>query len=472
MEDYSQYLKLINNCDPEDPLISSTRLGERLAQIPLLSVDPVELSNLQALNLRQLVPTENGLARDYRGLAELMGFSPVEVETRFKRSYNPIRSLIDASVNRDLNIKSNLETPSVNTLLKMLEKIERFDVIDDLLPSLVKLAQNCSSIEIMKADRLRLERRLLEDPTSGNFDKLTIGDTNQNSAILYDAFICFAPDDFKYAEELICFLEERNKRVAIAEDLLPGRFEHDALMRLIESRCRKVIVLLTPNFLSSRECEFRSKFASELAIRSGSHNIIPVICEHCEDSLLPSMIKVLSKIDMTNINYRRWSLNKLICALEVDSRNQLEPRLYSAYNGNSDNKSNVGRALKHPEFDSAKNYPLKPLEDQHSDISREVEPVVELMLSQSSSFTTDLIGSSDSSQSRINLSPTLPPSSSLTSTSPRTSSWFRNVKECTKRLVNGISLTSENNSSNSQAKLLLNSTDLSDEITQTTSLQD
>lgn len=82
MEDYSQYLELINNCDPEDPLISSTKLGARLAQIPLHSVDPAEFSNLQALNLRQLVPTENGLARDYRGLAELMGFSPVEVETR------------------------------------------------------------------------------------------------------------------------------------------------------------------------------------------------------------------------------------------------------------------------------------------------------------------------------------------------------------------------------------------------------
>lgn len=348
MEDFTQFLKLINNCDPGDPLLSATKLGECLNYIPLHYLTPAELSSLtQALNMEQLIPTEDGLARDYRGLAELMGFSSAEIETRFKRAYNPTKSLIDAytsanfdslnSVRNDNNIESSMSSRrqpvTVNDLLKFIERIERFDVIDDFMPTLIDLATRYkpngefSFTKQQQQHQLALVARNAQQYSSSessdssepnilvnNFTRLTVDDT-QYDMILYDAFVCFAPEDFHYAQELVALMEKHGKRLAVADDLLPGQFEFDALAQLIDSRCKKVIIILTPNFTRSRECEFQTKYASEIAIKAGYPKIIPVLYEACDDQMLPPMIRVISKIDMTNRS-NTWQLNKLLRSLD------------------------------------------------------------------------------------------------------------------------------------------------------------
>lgn len=345
MENFHQYLKLVNNCDPSDPLLSETSLGKELKNIPLISVNRSDLNHLtQVLNLEQLIPTEAGLARDYRGLAERMGFSSVEIENCIKRSYNPTRSLIDAFIKGNKNV-------TLNDLLKLIEDIERFDVIDDIMPTLIKLAT--TKVDSIKHDDEQLDGALVPNTTNTkplamtsinndttnqlkNFNRLTIDDLQHSDVIIYDAFICFAPEDMEYARELIDFLEANDKTVAIADDLLPGNFEHDALVKLIDNRCRKVIIILTPNFSRSKECEFQQKFASEINIKAESPKIIPVLYEFCEDSMIPSMIKVLSKIDMTNQAFREWQLHKLIRSLSGEFNN--ETKLLISNNRNSFSK--------------------------------------------------------------------------------------------------------------------------------------
>lgn len=348
-EDYTGYLKLINNCSEQDPLLSTTKLGDNLNNILLDSINLIELNkSTHALNVEQLIRTKNGLARDYRGLAELMGFSSEEIITRFGKSYNPTKSIVDSFINRNLDEKGNCYI-TLNNLIKLIEKLERFDVIDDLLPLLVNLASNRynnNQGQLLIGNGQRISNNNKAQDLVSDVDRLTIDDTSQVTT-LYDAFMCYAPNDIQYAQELISLLEERNAKIATADDLLPGHFEHDALMKLIEKRCKKVITILTPNFLQSEECLFLTKFAGESAIRDGCLKIIPVLYETCEHSKLPSIVKVMSKIDMTDRGSQRWQMKRLINSLGLNFVNYSNDNSMTLNNHNSDINRQQSLALTH-----------------------------------------------------------------------------------------------------------------------------
>lgn len=455
MEDLTNYLKLINNCDPNDPLLSSTYLGECLSRIPIDCVNPLALKDQTlALNLEQLIPTDGGLARDYRGLGELLGFSRVEVETRFKNSSNPTRSMIDAFINKNINNDRNCRF-SLNDLLKLLEKIERFDVIDDLLPRLVELASS-----VTKSTRYQLQpdftdnRCVVPKIESGtkqdlvrDKDRLTINDTVL-ATMQYDAFICFAPEDYHYAKELVDSLEDNGKSIATADDLLPGHFEHDALIRLIDSRCRKVIVVLTPNFSRSKECEFQTKFASEIGIRSDCPKIIPVMYEACDDSALPLMIQAMTKIDMTSRggNNRSWQLRRLIRSLDQGSQinNLQEARIpVKSSSSNVENSTNSPPAITY-------------LNHSQASFANSHEPIVDLLQSESSTSFND--GSQNTLSSGIgrSLSP-------VSYSSSHSNKLIKSIQSNLRKFILGSSSADRDSSSpstSSQAMLL--TTTLSD----------
>lgn len=330
MGDFKEYLKYINNCDKGQPLISETGLGYHLEMIPLDRVQQNHFTRLyQDLNREQLITTKQGIARDYRGLAELMGFSTLDIEAHFKKSINPTKSAIEAYMYKKHDNRGKNKPVTLNDLIKMIERIERYDVVDDFIPGLVKIAaQYSSSNSFDEGYRLieqpRLPIAVPQDTLVSNTRLLTIDDTRQPSGACYDAFVCYAPEDQEHAESLISFLEQRGKTLATASDLLPGNFEHDSLVQLIDTRCRKVIIILTHNFLRSKECEFQTKFASEIGIKAGSPKIIPVLCESCNDALLPPLIRVISKIDLANTQSRTWQLNKLLGSLTPIAENQAD----------------------------------------------------------------------------------------------------------------------------------------------------
>lgn len=317
MMDFTGYLDKVNNCNGNDPLLSDTNLGQYLKKISLeCLIDRFDKLYID-LDVEQLIRTDQGLARDYRGLGELMKFDPNEIETRFKKTLKPTKCLVQAYMNKYIYEKKI----SAYEFLIMLEKLERFDVIDDLIPTLVEVAQNDLNFKI-KIDEIGLSDSEVSSRLSNNLpsEKLTIDDYD-GFRVLYDAFICFAKDDFPYAMELIQLLENCGKRVATAEDLLPGHFENDAIVKLINERCRKVLTILTPNFLLSKECEIQAKFASEMAIKSHTQTpkVIPIIYEPCDDERMPYMLRTVSKIDMTKKALQQWQLKKILSCLDEDS---------------------------------------------------------------------------------------------------------------------------------------------------------
>lgn len=313
--EYSHYMMFRNNCDPDDPLPSETPFGSYLKEIYLDRIKPYVLKDLfDSLNVEQLVPNEHGLARDYRGLAELMGYKQNELESHFKKSKNPAMLLIE-----EFTVKNRSSNrPTVNDLLKMLEKLERFDLIDDCIPTLIELIR-AHGRDIEKFVDPGINKHTIKNNggplLTEAVDQLTIDD-DEDSAAIYDAFICYAPEDIGHAISLISILTANGLSVTTSDKLLPGLFEFDAMAKVIDSRCRKVIIILTSNFPHSRECEFQAKFASELGIQADRPKIIPVIFERCDFNQLPHIIKISSKIDLSNPHVSTWQLHRLILSLK------------------------------------------------------------------------------------------------------------------------------------------------------------
>ena len=88
----------------------------------------------KCLNAIQIIPSESGLPRDYRGIADLFGLDNPIVST-IERSEDPIKVILE-NVEKELklNRSTGVKVPySISDLIQHLEYIERFDVIDDCL---------------------------------------------------------------------------------------------------------------------------------------------------------------------------------------------------------------------------------------------------------------------------------------------------------------------------------------------------
>lgn len=105
-----------------------------LSEVPIRALSMCSRHQLsQYLNAEQLITTSDGLSRDYRGLAQLMGFT-YAVVNNILRTNDPFNSLLQMFQNRS--------EANVKYLLEMIEKIGRFDVIDDLTPMLLTDAKH------------------------------------------------------------------------------------------------------------------------------------------------------------------------------------------------------------------------------------------------------------------------------------------------------------------------------------------
>lgn len=126
-----------NERDYQEPLPSKSQLGLQLNDVPLRALNTSAMIQLtDGLNVEQLITTDKGFARDYRGLSEQMGFSYVELEN-FRRNINPTKVMLDTFISRR-------PQSSINDLIQFLEKIERYDIIDDLSPHLQNILNRAS----------------------------------------------------------------------------------------------------------------------------------------------------------------------------------------------------------------------------------------------------------------------------------------------------------------------------------------
>lgn len=146
------------------------------------------------------------------------------------------------------------------------------------------------------------------------------------STIWYDAYVCYADSDIDFVKKLSDYLEspQIGYRLFIRDrDLLGGNWVYESFAQLIESQCRRVIIVLSPDFLQCADCKFQSQYAAGLAIEKRSRMLIPIIYRSCPE--LPSMVRMLSKIDMSgSINsVPKWTLDRLVKSIQDDDQRML-----------------------------------------------------------------------------------------------------------------------------------------------------
>lgn len=172
------------------------------------------------------------------------------------------------------------ENATVPNLLKHMETLNRFDIIDDTADLIGRRATYLhfsSHIFCFVAEDIKFykgQKKSETKPLDLQNDKLilTIDDvTNVEKGLPlqnYDAFVLFDDDDIVVATELIEKLEKEYKlKLCVTErDLVGGSLEFDAATRLITERCNRLIVIISPAFLESQANKFFLKFAQALGI--------------------------------------------------------------------------------------------------------------------------------------------------------------------------------------------------------------
>lgn len=268
----------------------------------------------QFLNAEQVVMTAKGLARDYRGVAELMGFSYSEVRNH-QRSADPTRSLLEAYLE---TAGHGGKGPTFANLASMLVEIGRFDVIDDMTDYLNADAAKYKSNP--EAYNNKTPARPLLGQESHH---LTIDDVlNPNQVTLYDAYVCYADADYDFVVTLAQFLE--SERVGLKlfvrdRDSLSGTLEFDTFTQLIETRCNRMLLILSPAFIESEEHQMQTRYANSIAVEMRQRKLVPLIYKQCQN--LPTVVRLLTKIDFTH-GKPAWIWTRLVDSIKAPAAKQ------------------------------------------------------------------------------------------------------------------------------------------------------
>ncbi|MBI5383164.1 MAG: TIR domain-containing protein [Verrucomicrobia bacterium] len=137
----------------------------------------------------------------------------------------------------------------------------------------------------------------------------------------FDVFISYSSKDKAWVRgELLKRLEEAGlKAIIYFRDFTPGaasikEMEHGVV------KCRKTLLVLTPNYLESEWCEIEFRMAQTLDPANRDHRIVPLLRTECEK---PLSIAALTHIDFTDGADHDLAWRQLLTAL--DKRPEPEP---------------------------------------------------------------------------------------------------------------------------------------------------
>ncbi|KAK2581227.1 hypothetical protein KPH14_008023 [Odynerus spinipes] len=247
------------------------------------------------LNPTKYIPCENGLPRDWRGLAHLSDLEG-EIMPMLSSHPDPTMFILQTLEKRG---KQNL-----TSLQDMLSMLDRWDIIDD--------AQDFIEEDAVKYLEHLQNSQTTTDAIEDNVDAkvLTVDDLYRTRQGLenqrYDAFVLYANEDMDFANEMIDKLEKYNIKLCIKDrDLIGGiTFEHEAVMTLISERCNRLIVIVSPDFIKSSANKFFLNYAQAVSIDKRQRKIIPCLYKKCA---LPPQLSYMFILDYTRVGlYDFW----------------------------------------------------------------------------------------------------------------------------------------------------------------------
>ncbi|XP_006560503.2 myeloid differentiation primary response protein MyD88-A isoform X2 [Apis mellifera] len=292
-----------------------------LSTIPLvaLSIESTQVVS-SLLNSPKVIPCENKLPRDWRGLAHLCELGG-ELMPLLISHPDPTAYILTYWKKKQKNI-------TIKDFQNLLEKIDRWDILDDTLKLFEQLQKSQTSAEKIENDTE------IEILTIDDFYRKEQGLSEQN----YDAFILYADEDIKFANEMVDKLEkEYNLKLCLKDQLLGGiTFEHEAVMKLISDRCNRLIVIISPNFLKSPANKFFLNYAQALGIGTQQRKIIPCLYERCR---LPPQLQFMVILDYNKlVSYNFWG--KLRDSIQVSNKIKENLNIFPIKNDSNLNMNN------------------------------------------------------------------------------------------------------------------------------------
>lgn len=269
-----------------------------LSTVPLVALSKEARQAISTLlNPPRVIPSESGLPRDWRGLAHLSNLSG-ELMPLLTSHPDPSDYILTIWQQRQ-------KTITVHDFQTILEKIDRWDILDDTVALFEKdaekyfeLAKRCeTSAEVLQNE---IDSKVL---TVDDLHRLKQGLENQ----YYDAFLLYADEDVNFASEMVEKLENQYElKLCIKDrDLIGGiTFEHEAVMTLISERCNRLIVIVSSNFLKSPANKFFLNYAQALGIDKRQRKVIPCLYGKCQ---LPPQLNYMFVLDYNRVGlYDFW----------------------------------------------------------------------------------------------------------------------------------------------------------------------
>ncbi|CAG2247957.1 MYD88 [Mytilus edulis] len=293
----------------------SLNLDSRLTSIPLDALRRSSRSKI-ALYLddqSDIIDEECGYVTDWNGLAELIGFTALEMR-KFGRQKSPTQDLlVDWEITPALN-------PTLGNLWKYLIELGRLDVLQDCRSFVIKDAENyILTKERLANDYLPVQENQVSQSSAPDHyvdetRMLVTGDID-GSITLFDAFVCYNADstgkDIVFVKDMIKKLEKEYdlKLCVPGRDDLPGGSRYVTDAKLIESRCKRMIIVLSHEYLHSSACDFQVKFAHALAPGARSKKLIPVLIEPSVP--IPQILRHVTLCDYTKNDLMEWFWDRL-----------------------------------------------------------------------------------------------------------------------------------------------------------------
>ncbi|XP_024888101.1 myeloid differentiation primary response protein MyD88 isoform X2 [Temnothorax curvispinosus] len=305
------------------------------------------------LNPMKVLPSDNGLPRDWRGLAHLLELSMDVVSLLTSHS--------DPTMHMFTMLDKNKKDITMKNFQAIMEQMDRWDIIDD-------------TEALFQSDAERyLEHRQRAQVSADPIDEcdeeiLTLGDIHRSRQGLktqyYDAFLLYVEEDNDFAKEMVEKLETQfNLKLCLKDrDLVAGvQFEHDAVMKLISDRCNRLLVIVSPSFLKSSANKFFLNYTTALSIEKRQRKIIPCIYKSCE---LPVQLRYIYNLDYNHKGlYDFWgklrdsiqvpnsiarSLTKIGNREETQETTEVKKILFDKYSDIAHITEEANEALKYP----------------------------------------------------------------------------------------------------------------------------
>ncbi|KAM4533777.1 myeloid differentiation primary response protein MyD88 [Odontesthes bonariensis] len=282
------------------------------SDVDLWTIPLVALNVTVRKKLGLYLNPKHTVAADWMAVAETMGFTYLEIKN-YEAYKDPTKAVLE-------DWQARTADATVGKLVSILAQVERKDVVEDLRESIDEdVRKYCESLKKKAEPPLQVHEVDSCAPRTLERFGMTTEDDPEGAPEMFDAFICYCMSDFEFVHEMIRELEQTDHRLKLCvfdRDVLPGACVWTITSELIEKRCKRMVVVISDEYLDSDACDFQTKFALSLCPGARSKRLIPVVYKTMKKPF-PSILRFLTVCDYTRPCTQAWFWVRLAKALSL-----------------------------------------------------------------------------------------------------------------------------------------------------------